>query len=169
MLTQARDIIRNAASPIGVILAETLQFLDNLIPFFLLGAALIVTDLRWGIAAAKRRGERVRHSRAVRRTANKMIDYFLWTVLAGMISVVYSDIFITKAIPFVIMGIIYAIELDSVFSNYAEARNKKYLIRPIEWLKNKFNVSAGIEERQQDEDTKVVKGTNKSTKTKTKR
>lgn len=64
-------------------------FLIGLLEFFiwakwLLAAAfiLIMADLRFGIPAAKARGEEVKKSRAVRRTFDKITNYCIWIILA---------------------------------------------------------------------------------------
>ena len=64
---------------IGGVIAATLsgciEFLEPLRWFFLLGLILIFADLRFGVEAARIRKEKVRTSRAIRRTVNKIIDY----------------------------------------------------------------------------------------------
>ena len=50
------------------------------IRWFLLAAfALVLADLKFGIEAARHKGETIRKSRAIRRSANKIIDYLCWT------------------------------------------------------------------------------------------
>jgi len=53
------------------------------IRWFLLAAfALVLADLKFGIEAARHRGETIRKSRAIRRSANKIIDYLCWILVA---------------------------------------------------------------------------------------
>ena len=67
----------------AAIMSNLLDFMEPLKWFLLLGFVLIMADLRFGLLAAKVRGEKIRTSRAIRRTANKMIDYLCWIFVAG--------------------------------------------------------------------------------------
>ena len=69
----------------SVLLCGMLEFLAPLKWFAVLGLVLIVADLRFGIMAARHRGEKVRYSRAGRRTINKMVDYICWIFVAAAI------------------------------------------------------------------------------------
>ena len=67
---------RNTISAMGsVFMSGFMDFIEPLKWFMLLALILIIVDLRFGIAASKKRGERIRFSRAGRRTINKMVDY----------------------------------------------------------------------------------------------
>ena len=66
--------------------------------------ALIMADLRFGILAARKRGEQIRGSRMRRRTMNKMLDYVTWIFVAYICR--HS----------------FGVVLGSVINNYAEYR-----------------------------------------------
>lgn len=79
--------------------------------------------------AAKKRGEKIRFSRAIRRTINKMVDYLCWVTLAEVCSMTFE---ITIGVPIISMGmlfIIYGIEINSCVNNYLEYKG----------IKKKFN------------------------------
>ncbi len=101
------------------------NFYSHLAPWLLLGMVLVIADLRFGIMAAKKRGEKIRGSRAVRRTINKMVDYLCWVTLAEVCSRTFE---ITLGAPIISMGmlfIIYGIEINSCVNNYLEYKGIK--------------------------------------------
>lgn len=61
--------------------APLLEFYNSLIPFLLLAIVLIIVDSRFGVAAARKRGEPIRTSRKWRRAINKLVDYVCWVTL----------------------------------------------------------------------------------------
>lgn len=88
--------------------------LANMIPFLIVAAVLIVADLYFGIRAAKKRGEAVRASTAVRKTFGKMFEYICWVTLAASLSLAFE----MQAIEWVVLGIVMGNELISVAGNY---------------------------------------------------
>lgn len=132
---QERNIV-NGATATGLI-ATFWDFYRPLMPFLLLAAVLVLADLNFGIAAAKKRKrdaikqgkqyEDVRFSRAGRRTFNKITDYICWVTLAGLFGQAFGHILGIPALAAIILLVIYVLELSSCFSNYFEARgiNKK--------------------------------------------
>lgn len=109
-------------SAIGATIAG---FYAHLAPWLLLGAVLVLVDLRFGILAARTRGETIRSSRAVRRTVNKMLDYLCWVTVAELASRTFG---VTIGVPVVSMGtlfVIYAIEFNSCMNNYFEYKGIK--------------------------------------------
>lgn len=107
---------------IGGALAD---FYDTLTPWLLFGLVLIITDLRFGIKKAAKRGEEIRGSTAWRRTINKMADYFCWVTLAGLCG---RSVGVVLGIPIVSMAlllIIYGIEISSCLNNYFEYKGIK--------------------------------------------
>ena len=69
---QERNIIGGVAASV---LSPFIEGWQQMLWFLILAIILILGDLRFGIAAAKKRGERIRPSRAVRRSINKLVDY----------------------------------------------------------------------------------------------
>lgn len=116
-------------TPVASIVAAALaDFYEPMAPWLLLAVALIVTDLRFGTMAARKRGELVRHSRMWRRTIAKTFDYFCWVTVAGLCG---RSIGVVLGVPVVSMGllvIIYGIELSSCVNNYFEYKgiNKRF-------------------------------------------
>ncbi len=101
----------------GMVITE---FYSHLAPWLLMGFALVVVDLRFGILAARRRGEEIRPSRAVRRTVNKAVDYLSWVTLAELASRTFG---LALGVPVVSIGtlfLIYGIEFNSCMNNYFE-------------------------------------------------
>ncbi|MCX4294594.1 MAG: phage holin family protein [Prevotella sp.] len=117
------------SSIFAVLGASITSFYAHLAPWLLLGMILVIADLRFGIMAAKKRGEKIRFSRAIRRTINKMVDYLCWVTLAEVCSMTFG---ITIGVPVISMGmlfIIYGIEINSCVNNYLEYKG----------IKKKFN------------------------------
>lgn len=117
------------SSIFAVLGASITSFYAHLAPWLLLGMILVIADLRFGIMAAKKRGEKIRFSRAIRRTINKMVDYLCWVTLAEVCSMTFET---TIGVPVISMGmlfIIYGIEINSCVNNYLEYKG----------IKKKFN------------------------------
>lgn len=91
------------------------------IVWLVIGLALIVADLYFGIEASHRRKEEVRLSRACRRTINKMCEYLCWVMLATTLSIGFE----VDWLKYTIFAVVYGIELSSCFSNYFAAHGKR--------------------------------------------
>lgn len=92
-----------------------------------LAIILIVTDLWFGISAAHYRGEKVRRSRAGRRTFNKVVDYlcyiFIGVTIGKAIAEPYGvDPFVTAITAMVLC---YGFEIDSIYGHILELHNIK--------------------------------------------
>lgn len=121
-MIQERNIINGA---IAAMVAPLLDFYNNLLPFFLLAIVLIVVDSRFGIAAARKRGETIRTSRKWRRAINKLVDYICWVTLAGMFGQTFGEILGIPILSALLLLIVYGIEISSCFNNYFEAKGMK--------------------------------------------
>ena len=116
---------------------------------------VIVCDLFFGCEAARKRGERVRISRAVRRTVNKMCEYLCWVMLGITISIGFA----ADWLKYLIFAIIYGNELSSCLSNYFAAKGKRITFNVFSLLGRRL----GIDELEQchiEDDKKI--GPNKT-------
>lgn len=124
----------------ATLMAGFIDFIEPLKYFLLLGMILILADLRFGISAAKKRGEKIRLSRAGRRTLNKMVDYLCWILLAGALDKAFGIPFAIPVLPAVVLLIIFGLEVNSCYSNYFEARGKKIRINIFDFFKKKTTI-----------------------------
>lgn len=119
---QERNIINGATT---AMVAPLLDFYNNLIPFILLAIVLIIVDSRFGIAAARKRGETIRTSRKWRRAINKLVDYVCWVTLAGLFGQTFGSILGIPILSGLFLLIVYGIEVTSCFNNYFEYKGIK--------------------------------------------
>ena len=109
----------------AVTLSPILEQFYSLRYFFLLLPILLAADLLFGIKAAVVRKERIKRSRAVKRTLNKFVDYVCWLLLAGALGLVFGEPFHIPILPIIVMAIVVSIELESCVVNYFEYKGKK--------------------------------------------
>ena len=123
-MIQERNIINGATA---TMVAPLLEFYNRLIPFLLLAIVLIIVDSRFGVAAARKRGEPIRTSRKWRRAINKLVDYVCWVTLAGLFGQTFGAILGIPILSVLLLLIVYGIEISSCFNNYFEVKriNKK--------------------------------------------
>ena len=116
-------ILADEASTTGVVVgtgvsATFLLFLEHsferMVPYFFICGIVIIIDLVFGIKAAKKRGEEIRISRAIRRTLSKTAEYLCFSVLASSIAVATG----ISAIETGLMLLVIGIELISVGQNW---------------------------------------------------
>lgn len=140
-MNDSNNIFASAWAIIGASIAE---FYSHLAPWLLLGVVLVLVDLRFGVLAAKKRGEKIRTSRAWRRTINKTIDYLCWVTLAEVCSRTFGATLGVPVVSLAVLFIIYGIEISSCVNNYLEYKGTR----------KKFNFFKliGKEELLQDED-----------------
>lgn len=132
---------RNVLS--GMLASWLTSFIEIVEPvkWFLLAAlCLIVADAKFGIEAAKKRGEHIRRSRAIRRTVNKLIDYICWILVASSVGAAFGTPFGIPILPAIVLFVIYGCEINSCFNNYFEARGSKFRINIFKWAKNKIPI-----------------------------
>ena len=81
------------------------------IRWFLLAAfALVLADLKFGIEAARHRGETIRKSRAIRRSANKIIDYLCWILVATSFGEAFGTPFGIPILPALVLLVVYGFQ-----------------------------------------------------------
>lgn len=111
------------------------------IRWFLLAAlALVLADLKFGIDAARHRGEVIRKSRAVRRSINKVIDYLCWILVATSFGQAFGTPFGIPVLPAVVLLVVYGCEINSCFNNYFEAHGSRLRINIFKWFKSKSDI-----------------------------
>lgn len=121
-MMQERNIINGTTT---AVVAPLLDFYNNLIPFIILAIVLIFVDSRFGIAAARKRGETIRMSRKWRRAINKLVDYVCWVTLAGLFGQAFGTILGIPVLSGLFLLIVYGIEVTSCFNNYFEYKGIK--------------------------------------------
>lgn len=134
---QERNVINGA---LVLVLSGFSDFLFPLRWLFILAGVIIVVDLRFGIKAARRRGENIRFSRAGRRTINKAVDYLCWTMLAGALGKAIGEPFGIPLLPVLVLLVVFGFEINSCFNNYFESRGKKMKINFFDLLKKKADI-----------------------------
>lgn len=122
---QERNIIGSATA---AVISPFVNFFDALTPYLLFAIILIIVDSRFGIEAAKKRGEVIRTSRKWRRAINKLVDYICWISLAGVFGQAYNDVLGIPTLSAFVMLIVYCIELTSCFNNYFEYKGINFRI-----------------------------------------
>ena len=138
---------RNTISAMGsVFMSGFMDFIKPLKWFMLLALILIIVDLRFGIAASKKRGERIRFSRAGRRTINKMVDYLCWILLAGAIGKAFGIPFDIPLLPSIVLLVIYGFEINSCYGNYFEAHGRHVKVDIFKFFRRKSDI-IDIEEK----------------------
>lgn len=136
------NIFSTLMAMLGTVISN---FYSHLAPWLFLGAVAILVDLRFGIKAARTRGEKVRASRAIRRTLNKCIDYLGIVTLAEMMSRTFG---VSLGVPVVSMGmlfLIYGIEISSILNNYFEYKRLPWRFDILKFLRKKSEIAAAIE------------------------
>lgn len=132
---------RNVAQGVtATLLSGFVDFLQPLVWLFITAFVLIIADLRFGIQAARVRGEKVRASRAVRRTGNKIVDYLCWIFLAGCFGKSFGDPFGIPILPVIALIVIFGLEINSCYNNYLEGHGKKGKVNIFKYLKSKTDI-----------------------------
>ena len=121
------------AGTTATVLSPFVDGWQNLFVWIIVAFALILGDLRFGICAARKRGEKIRGSRAVRRTINKMVDYICWVSIARV-----GRVFGGPLLAAIIMLVVCTIELSSIFDNYCEYKGLKKHFNVFKFLARLF-------------------------------
>lgn len=121
-------------------LAWAADFVSPIRWFLLAALALVLADLKFGIDAARHRGEVIRKSRAVRRSINKVIDYLCWILVATSFGQAFGTPFGIPVLPAVVLLVVYGCEINSCFNNYFEAHDSRMRINIFKWFKGKNDI-----------------------------
>lgn len=122
------------------VLAMLFDFFEPLRWVLIAALVLILVDLRFGVSAARKRGEVVRFSRAIRRTVNKIVDYFCWVLLAGVVGEAFAEPFSIPLLPLIILLVIFGCEINSCYSNYFESHGKKVTVNIFKLFAKKVDI-----------------------------
>ncbi len=119
------NIIKGTSA--SILGAEMLGLFWDLRWLIMLAIILVIVDFRFGIKAAQARGEKIRKSKAGRRTANKLIDYICYLVLGGIIGrAIGEPLGISHVIiAAVCMALACLFEVDSIIQNICESKGLK--------------------------------------------
>lgn len=111
----------------ATVLTPMIDGWGKLVPYIIFAIVLILADLRYGVKAARKRGEEIRLSRAWRRSLNKLVDYICWLSISWFFGLTFGKDFGVPIISYVVLAIIYVIEMQSILDNYLEYKglNKK--------------------------------------------
>lgn len=153
---QERNIIGSATASA---IAPFIEFYGALTPYIILAIVLIVVDSRFGIAAARKRGEVIRSSRKWRRAINKLVDYICWISLAGVFGQAYSNVLGIPTLSAIVLLIVYAIEITSCFNNYFEFKGLDIRISFTKiftmWFRKVSKDDVVITEKEQNNDKRL--------------
>jgi MFS family permease len=151
-MMQERNIIGGVTASV---LSPFIEGWQQMLWFLILAIILILGDLRFGIAAAKKRGERIRPSRAVRRSINKLVDYICWLSIATVVGINFGTVFDVPLLSVIIMAIVCLIELSSIIDNYLEYKGIKKKVNIIKLIAHIFRrpeVEDVLESTEQNEE-----------------
>ena len=138
----------------AAVLSPFVEGWQQMLWFLILAIILILGDLRFGIAAAKKRGERIRPSRAVRRSINKLVDYICWLSIATVVGINFGTVFDIPLLSVIIMAVVCIIEMSSIIDNYLEykgIKKKVNLIKLIAHIFRRPEVEEVLESTEQTE------------------
>jgi MFS family permease len=158
---QERNIIGGVTASV---LSPFIEGWQQMLWFLILAIILILGDLRFGIAAAKKRGERIRPSRAVRRSINKLVDYICWLSIATVVGINFGTVFDVPLLSVIIMAIVCLIELSSIIDNYLEYKGIKKKVNIIKLIAHIFRrpeVEDVLESTEQNEEKQENNESNK--------
>ena len=138
----------------AAVLSPFIEGWQQMLWFLILAIILILGDLRFGIAAAKKRGEKIRPSRAVRRSINKLVDYICWLSIATVVGINFGTVFDIPLLSVIIMAVVCIIEMSSIIDNYLEykgIKKKVNLIKLIAHIFRRPEVEEVLESTEQTE------------------
>lgn len=138
-------IVEGTVSAALVTLLQTAVL--RMIPFAIPAVALLFLDLIYGCRAAKSRGEAVRASTAIRRTATKFFGYLCWLILASTLALSFGRDWLEWGT----LALVYANELLSVVGNYLESKGIAFSIVGVyKWFIKLVTGKVGLEADPED-------------------
>lgn len=147
---QERNVISGATA---TVFSSFVDGWENLVIWLIVAFVLILADLKFGVQASIKRGEKVRGSRVVRRTVNKIVDYICWISIAWVLGNSFGKVFEIPLLVAIIMLIVCSIEISSIFDNYFEYKGLHKHFNVWKFFSKIFKVSAieeSIEEKPKE-------------------
>ncbi len=143
-MTETNNLFQAAVASAGTLITS---FYSHLAPWLVLGLVLVLVDLRYGVLAARVRGEEIRLSRAWRRTINKMIDYLCWVTVAELMSRTFAVSLGAPVVSMTMLFIIYGIEISSCVNNYFEYKGVRKRFNFWKFI-NRKDIEDVLEEKE---------------------
>lgn len=143
-MTETNNLFQAAVASAGTLMTS---FYSHLAPWLVLGLVLVLVDLRYGVLAARVRGEEIRLSRAWRRTINKMIDYLCWVTVAELMSRTFAVSLGAPVVSMTMLFIIYGIEISSCVNNYFEYKGVRKRFNFWKFI-NRKDIEDVLEEKE---------------------
>lgn len=93
--------------------------------------ALIIADLWFGCRSSFADGKEIRRSRAIRRTANKFVDYMMYMLVASMIGMVVEQLGWWQHTNVALCGILLGCfcEIESIIGHWARLHGYPFSLR----------------------------------------
>ena len=140
----------------ATVLSPMIDGWAKLLPYIMFAVVLILADLRYGLKAARKRGEEIRRSRAWRRSLNKLVDYICWLSISWFFGITFGKDFGVPIISYVVLAIIYFIEMQSILDNYLEYKGLNKKISLWKLFKSLFHkaeveIEEAVEEKEEEE------------------
>lgn len=143
-LYQERNIVNAGLASGAAIMDQIMDTVDSFYepfyPYFLLAVLLIAADTWWGVRKSKMKGEEVRRSRMGRKAFNKFVDYFCWVTIAALLGSTFGTILGIPSLAAIVLGFVYAIELDSCIGNFFYVKGFKKKISLFGYLSEKIGL-----------------------------
>lgn len=151
---QERNIISGTTA---AFLSPFVDGWQSMIIWLIVALVLVIGDLRFGVMAARKRGETIRYSRAARRTINKLVDYICWISIAWVLGGSFGHIFGVPLLSAIVMLVACVIEMSSIVNNYLEYKGVAKKVNVFKALANLFK-RPEIEEILEDTNTTIQVG-----------
>lgn len=143
---QERNVISGTTA---TIFSSFVEGWESLVVWLIVAFVLILADLKFGVQASIKRGEKIRGSRMIRRTVNKMVDYICWISIAWVLGNSFGKVFDIPLLVAIIMLVVCSIEISSIFDNYFEYKGLSKRFNVWRFFSKLFKISA-IEESIED-------------------
>lgn len=125
-MNDRHNIITSAGSTGLAIYSIVHDFISPIKYIIIATVLLVIMDLYFGISESKKRKRPIRKSRAFRRTANKLMDYFFFILLTGLLQQIFLASHIqTPYFSLVATILIGFFELESIINHWLVLHHRK--------------------------------------------